>query len=156
GKELIFEGAPEGIKFALGENTKRDRNPDRYPSTRMGVQDVIRQAFLDAKEYMREWDEYEQRRRRDRHAVPPRRALKPPTRAASPSSTRTPTAQTRSSCSSASPRRWASRSRPSSTCSRATGSRTRSPRTAPARPPSPTGGPTRSRPTTRSRTTRRS
>ncbi len=76
GEGLIFEGAPEGIKFALGENTKRDRNPDRYPSTRMGVQDVIRQAFLDAKEYMREWDEYEQRRRRDRNAVPPRRDLK--------------------------------------------------------------------------------
>ncbi|HEX7089960.1 MAG TPA: amidohydrolase family protein [Longimicrobiales bacterium] len=75
-QELIFEGAPEGIKFALGENTKRDRDPDRYPSTRMGVQDVIRQAFLEAKEYMRAWDEYEQRRRRDKNAIPPRRDLK--------------------------------------------------------------------------------
>ena len=73
---LIFEGAPEGIKFALGENTKRDRNPPRYPNSRMGVQDVIRQAFLEAQEYMKQWEEYEQRRRRDRNAVPPRRDLK--------------------------------------------------------------------------------
>jgi len=73
--ELIMEGAPEGIKFALGENTKRTRNPARYPNSRMGVQDVIRQAFLDAREYMKEWEEYESRRRRDRNAVAPRRDL---------------------------------------------------------------------------------
>jgi imidazolonepropionase-like amidohydrolase len=73
---LLFQGAPEGIKFALGENTKRDRNPDRYPASRMGVQDVIRQAFLDAREYMREWEAYEQQRRRDKNAIPPRRDLK--------------------------------------------------------------------------------
>ena len=73
---LLLEGAPPGIKFALGENTKRDRNPDRYPATRMGVQDVIRQAFLDAQQYRREWREWEQmsnRQRRD--AIPPRRDL---------------------------------------------------------------------------------
>jgi imidazolonepropionase-like amidohydrolase len=42
----------------------------------MGVQDVIRQAFLDAREYMREWEAYEQQRRRDKNAIPPRRDLK--------------------------------------------------------------------------------
>lgn len=72
---LIMEGAPEGIKFALGENTKRTRTPARYPNSRMGVQDVVRQAFLDAREYMREWEAYEQARRRDRNAIPPRRDL---------------------------------------------------------------------------------
>lgn len=66
-------GAHKGIKFALGENTKRDRNPDRYPATRMGVQDVIRQAFLDAREYMEAWDAYEEGGRR---GVAPRRDLK--------------------------------------------------------------------------------
>ncbi len=66
-------GAAKGIKFALGENTKRDRNPDRYPATRMGVQDVIRQAFLDAREYMAEWDAYEAGGQR---GVTPRRDLK--------------------------------------------------------------------------------
>lgn len=73
---LLFEGAPPGIKFALGENTKRDRNPDRYPGTRMGVQDVIRQAFLDAQEYQRRWRAYEEARRARRPAIPPARDLK--------------------------------------------------------------------------------
>jgi imidazolonepropionase-like amidohydrolase len=59
GADLIIPGSVEGIKFALGENTKRDRNPPRYPSTRMGVQDVVRQAFLDATYYQAEWDEWE-------------------------------------------------------------------------------------------------
>jgi imidazolonepropionase-like amidohydrolase len=74
---LLFEGAPPGIKFALGENVKRERTPPRYPATRMGQQDVIRQAFLDGQEYQRQWDEYNglgARARRD--AVPPRRDLK--------------------------------------------------------------------------------
>ena len=66
-------GARMGIKFALGENTKRDRSPDRYPASRMGVQDVIRQAFLDATEYMEEWDAYEAG---GRQGVAPRRDLK--------------------------------------------------------------------------------
>ena len=72
---LLFDGAMPGIKFALGENTKRDREPDRYPATRMGVQDVIRQAFIDAQEYRREWEEYELVRASG-NAIPPRRDLK--------------------------------------------------------------------------------
>src|ERR1044071_4464778 len=53
-QELIFQGATPGIKFALGENPKRQGNlevsvgggaPRRYPATRMGVEDVIREAF---------------------------------------------------------------------------------------------------------------
>ena len=69
----LLIGAHPGIKFALGENTKRDRDPDRYPASRMGVQDVIRQAFLDARGYMAEWDAYEAGGRR---GVAPRRDLK--------------------------------------------------------------------------------
>ena len=63
-KDLIFKGAPTGIKFALGENPKRSNvtlqpgQPRRYPATRMGVMDVIRQAFTDAKEYQTEWDNF--------------------------------------------------------------------------------------------------
>jgi imidazolonepropionase-like amidohydrolase len=73
---LLLEGAPPGIKFALGENTKRDRDPDRYPATRMGVQDVIRQALLDARQYQQRWRRYEEGRRGRRPAIPPRRDLK--------------------------------------------------------------------------------
>jgi len=68
----LLIGATPGIKFALGENTKRDREPDRYPATRMGVQDVVRQSFLDATYYMQEWDEWEANGRR---GVAPRRDL---------------------------------------------------------------------------------
>src|SRR5215472_15682314 len=58
---LIFEGATPGIKFALGENPKRQGNPAggrgatttpaRYPATRMGVEDTIREAFNETKVY---------------------------------------------------------------------------------------------------------
>ncbi len=64
---LLFEGAPPGIKFALGENPKRSNfNPPpgtarRYPNTRMGVMDVIRQAFIEAREYEKQWDDYRKR-----------------------------------------------------------------------------------------------
>ena len=62
--DLRFEGAPAGIKFALGENPKRSRaasspGPRRYPATRMGVMDVIRQAFTEADAYRQEWKAYE-------------------------------------------------------------------------------------------------
>ena len=69
----LLMGAHPGIKFALGENTTRDRNPDRYPGSRMGVQDVIRQAFLDAGHYLAEWDAY---RTADGRRPAPRRDLK--------------------------------------------------------------------------------
>ncbi len=61
--KLLFEGAPRGIKFALGENPKRSnyRTPgeDRYPGTRMGVEATLRDAFLSARAYKREWAEYD-------------------------------------------------------------------------------------------------
>jgi imidazolonepropionase-like amidohydrolase len=75
---LMFEGATPTIKFALGENVKRDREPDRYPATRLGVQDVVRQAFIDAREYQRKWRAYEAAKRTDPRTprIPPRRDLK--------------------------------------------------------------------------------
>jgi len=53
---LKFEGAPPGIKFALGENVKRANFPAnegdaRYPATRMGVEQVMRDALLAAQRY---------------------------------------------------------------------------------------------------------
>jgi N-acetylglucosamine-6-phosphate deacetylase len=44
-----FKDAPLGIKFALGENVKR--NTSRYPNTRMGVEQLLRDQFLAAREY---------------------------------------------------------------------------------------------------------
>ncbi len=49
---LLFEGAPRTIKFALGENPTRVHGGRGVrPSTRMGVEQVIREAFTDARIY---------------------------------------------------------------------------------------------------------
>jgi imidazolonepropionase-like amidohydrolase len=80
---LLFEGAPPTIKFALGENPKRSNfggapgTTPRYPATRMGVMDVIRQAFIDATEYKARWEDYDAGvARGDRSAIPPQQDLK--------------------------------------------------------------------------------
>ncbi|HEY3119517.1 MAG TPA: amidohydrolase [Vicinamibacteria bacterium] len=82
-QELLFEGAPRGIKFALGENPKRSNfrvpGTPRYPGTRMGVEATIRQAFEEARDYKREWDEYEKKLRAARGGdkpAAPRRSLR--------------------------------------------------------------------------------
>jgi imidazolonepropionase-like amidohydrolase len=65
-EQMIVDDAWPGVKFALGENPKRSnfRPPDgadaRYPATRMGVMESIRERFLAARDYMREWEEYEE------------------------------------------------------------------------------------------------
>ena len=50
---LKFKGAAPFIKFALGENVKRTRsnNNNRFPNTRMGVEEVLNDAFTRAKDY---------------------------------------------------------------------------------------------------------
>ncbi len=81
---MIFEGALPGIKFALGENPKRQGNPAngalnavaRYPATRMGVEDVIREALNDARAYKAEWDVYAAAVAKGEHPIPPRKDLK--------------------------------------------------------------------------------
>jgi imidazolonepropionase-like amidohydrolase len=81
-ERLRLAWAPAGIKFALGENPKRSNFrdpavPQRYPSTRMGVYGSIRRAFLEARDYLREWDEYERLSRREQERrEPPRRDLR--------------------------------------------------------------------------------
>lgn len=83
---MIFEGATPGIKFALGENPKRAGSPAggrgapatnaRYPATRMGVEDVIREAFNEAKQYKATWDAYDAAVAKGEHPIPPRKDLK--------------------------------------------------------------------------------
>lgn len=81
-EDFIFPGAPPGIKFALGENPKRTNfpaipgQPRRYPSTRMGVEEVIRDAFVRARDYKKTWDEYRASLARGgKNLIPPRRDL---------------------------------------------------------------------------------
>jgi imidazolonepropionase-like amidohydrolase len=78
--ELPLEGALPGIKFALGENPKHSGwnmppgVPERYPATRLGVEEVIRQAFVEASEYKKQWADYNARKAAgERGLIAPRR-----------------------------------------------------------------------------------
>jgi imidazolonepropionase-like amidohydrolase len=57
-QDLKFAGADPFIKFALGENVKRSSatqgNP-RFPDTRMGVDQVLMDAFQRASDYQNTW-----------------------------------------------------------------------------------------------------
>ena len=59
-EELKMKGAPRTIKFALGENPTRVHGGGNgiLPRTRMGVEEVFRRSFSDAKEYMEGWKAY--------------------------------------------------------------------------------------------------
>jgi imidazolonepropionase-like amidohydrolase len=77
-KGLLFKGAKPTLKLALGENVKRSgANATRYPGTRMGTEDVIRSAFIEARDYMRQWDDYRKRAAAgDKTAIPPKKDLR--------------------------------------------------------------------------------
>jgi imidazolonepropionase-like amidohydrolase len=80
-EEFLFPNATPGIKFALGENPKRSNlqiptQSRRYPATRMGVEEVIREAFTRARDYRADWDEYRAAQKRgEKNLIPPRRDL---------------------------------------------------------------------------------
>lgn len=59
---LKFKNWDGQIKFALGENVKRSSSTQgntRYPDTRMGVEQVLVDAFTRAKDYQKAWKEYD-------------------------------------------------------------------------------------------------
>jgi N-acetylglucosamine-6-phosphate deacetylase len=71
-EEVKFAEAPPTIKFALGENVKQsnwgERYTTRYPQTRMGVEQIMRDAFQAALDYRAEHARHEKQ-----HAgLPPR------------------------------------------------------------------------------------
>ena len=79
--KLPFEGALPGIKFALGENPKRSNfrrgDTPRYPTTRLGVEETIRGAFTEARDYKATWDLYNKRAASgEKNLIPPRRDLR--------------------------------------------------------------------------------
>ncbi|MEO0731612.1 MAG: amidohydrolase family protein, partial [Bacteroidota bacterium] len=71
--DLKMEGAPRTIKFALGENPMRVHGEGNgiLPRTRMGVEQVFRQAFAQARDYMNAQDAYEKAKGSDAGATPP-------------------------------------------------------------------------------------
>jgi imidazolonepropionase-like amidohydrolase len=62
--EFLIPDAPPGIKFAMGENPKQTNRTlqqgqtPRYPRTRMGVIETMRDAFLRARDYKQAWDDF--------------------------------------------------------------------------------------------------
>lgn len=85
---LLFPNAPRSIKFASGENPKRVYGGrEQLPSTRMGNFAVQRDALVQAQDYMREWDSYDEKVKRgntdndknkdkNKDATPPKHDLK--------------------------------------------------------------------------------
>ena len=82
--EMLFPGAMPGIKFALGENVTQKNSqqaaqatgrPLRYPATRMGQEEVLRDAFTRARDYKAAWDDYNAKSKTDKSLVPPARNL---------------------------------------------------------------------------------
>src|SRR5262245_40744725 len=79
-EDIVFEGAPPGIKFALGENVTQKRGqtrtpPERFPTTRQGVDYVMRDAFTRAKAYKKAWDDYNSAKAKGQDPLPPKKDL---------------------------------------------------------------------------------
>ncbi|MCJ7446984.1 MAG: amidohydrolase family protein [Bacteroidales bacterium] len=73
-EELKIENQVGFLKHALGENVKRSSN--RYPNSRMGVDQIIRDAYLRAIDYNNKWKAWNSMKPADRIGkVPPRRDL---------------------------------------------------------------------------------
>ncbi|MGH7542006.1 MAG: amidohydrolase family protein [Gemmatimonadota bacterium] len=77
-RKLLVQGAPQTVKFALGENVTRknsDRDgPTRFPASREGVEATYVAAFEAARAYRDAWNRY--RESPDDDPVPPRRDLR--------------------------------------------------------------------------------
>lgn len=74
GEAMKFVEAPQGVKFALGENVKQSNWTNasgRYPQTRMGVEQLFRDSFEAARDYAKKMDAWQNSRR----GLPPRRDL---------------------------------------------------------------------------------
>lgn len=74
GEGLKFTEAPPGVKFALGENVTQANRSDgggRFPASRMGVDQLFRDAFEAARDYSQRMNAWQMSRR----GLPPRRDL---------------------------------------------------------------------------------
>jgi imidazolonepropionase-like amidohydrolase len=73
-EELKIENQIGIVKHALGENVKRTTN--RYPNSRMGVEQIIRDAYQRAVDYNRQWKSWNALKPADKVGkIPPRRDL---------------------------------------------------------------------------------
>ena len=72
---LLMPRVTPTVKFALGENPKQSNwgadRTNRYPQSRAGVEQVIRDAFIRARDYKAKWAEWTARKQ----GLPPRRDI---------------------------------------------------------------------------------
>jgi imidazolonepropionase-like amidohydrolase len=69
--------SPAGVKISLGEGPKDTYGKKgRLPSTRMGSAYVLRNALIEAEDYIRKWEEYEKKKEKDKNTQAPKRDLK--------------------------------------------------------------------------------
>ena len=77
-RQLLVQGAPQTVKFALGENVTRKSSSGggttRFPASRQGVEATYVAAFEAATAYRDLWADY--RANPGAHPVPPRRDLR--------------------------------------------------------------------------------
>ena len=78
--EWLFHPAPQTVKFALGENVKRGGSSrgggGRFPGSRMGVEAVFRRSFDAARDYKKEWADFERDKAAGKDPRPVRRDLR--------------------------------------------------------------------------------
>lgn len=77
-QDMKFPDAPATLKMACGENPKRvyGQGRNQKPSTRMGNKAVLRETFLEAQDYLEQWQEYERQKAAGNDAEPPSRNLR--------------------------------------------------------------------------------
>ena len=71
--EMLYKNQPKFIKFALGENVKQSnisRSSNRFPQSRMGVEQVFTDYFQRAKEYDLTWKAYNSNPKKDKYKAP--------------------------------------------------------------------------------------
>jgi imidazolonepropionase-like amidohydrolase len=71
--EMLYKNQPKFIKFALGENVKQSnmsRSSNRFPQSRMGVEQVFTDYFQRAKEYDLAWKAYNSNPKKDKTKAP--------------------------------------------------------------------------------------
>lgn len=85
--EMVVQDADPFIKFALGENVKQsnwgDDQRERFPQTRMGVEQVYYDHFIKAREYEADWAAYNKaldtmtrkQKKRGEYPDPPRKDI---------------------------------------------------------------------------------
>jgi imidazolonepropionase-like amidohydrolase len=70
---MLYKNQPKFIKFALGENVKQSnmsRSSNRFPQSRMGVEQVFTDYFQRAKEYDLTWKAYNSNPKKEKSNAP--------------------------------------------------------------------------------------